>query len=157
MVSWPLVVSSVLTSREFCVHELGSSATSCRLHSYMLAFLQALAEARTLVGRLHADIPPTSHVVHRTYMWTIHDRLHFVSMHAGPCKRLRKLERLHEVGASSALASACGGSNACGLPAIRWRRPQRFFALHACHRVRLPKRLDRARFRPRLREHHLHI
>ena len=79
-------------------------------------------------------------------------------LHAGPRKRLRKLERLHEVGASSALASACGGSNACGLPAIRWRRPQRFFALHACHRVRLPKRLERARlFRPRLREHHLHI
>ena len=47
-------------------------------------------------------------------------------LHAGLCKRLRKLERLQKVGASSALASACGSSNACGVPALCWRWPEVF-------------------------------
>ena len=92
-------------ARESCVHELVSSAASCRLHAdipptFLHAGLiagacgssnacmrsarhrplQALAEARTLVGRLHADIPPTLHEAHRTYVRII--RLHVT--HATP-------------------------------------------------------------------------
>ena len=49
---------------------------------------------------------------HAAYMRTFRPQPYMLAF----CKCLRQLERLREVGASSALASACGSSNACMPP-----------------------------------------
>ena len=73
------------------MRELCSSAASCRLH---------------------ADIPPTVHVAHRTYIWIIRPHV----THAPS----RGNDRLHYMCMPLTcwlFASACGSSNACRRPA----------------------------------------
>ena len=93
--------------------------------------------------RLHADISPTLHV-HSIYMLAFAALADARTLAGGrrvigPCYRLRRLERLWVAGTPLAMTTEV-------------------FVLHACHRVCLPKRLERARLcRPRLKEHDLHV